>query len=338
MTRVDATEEIGAAMAGFDPRWADPAAYILGVTREIWEDRGIATLQRSYAADIPVRSPGGVSVGRDGVIAATMATLAEFPDRFLLGEDVIWSLAEEGGFLSSHRILSTATHAGDGVFGPATGKRLQYRVIADCAARADQIYDEWLVRDLGAIVRQMGWEPKHYGAGQIADEGGPDRSRAPAADVAGPYRGAGNDHPVGHRYADLLGRIMAADLATVARDYDRAAQLELPGGVTGHGHAPPIASGWACAPPSPMQPSSSTTASAAPTRCCRPAPPCAGRSPAVTAAGAASVHPPAPRFMSWASATPNSGRGGCGANTCCSTRSRSGSRSCCTPADARGTP
>ena len=30
-------------------------------------------------------------VGNKGVIGATMATLAEFPDRRLLGEDVIWS-------------------------------------------------------------------------------------------------------------------------------------------------------------------------------------------------------------------------------------------------------
>ena len=29
-------------------------------------------------------------VGNDRIVAATMATLAEFPDRELLGEDVIW--------------------------------------------------------------------------------------------------------------------------------------------------------------------------------------------------------------------------------------------------------
>ena len=44
------------------------------------------------------------------MIGATLATLAEFPDRTLLGEDVIWSGDEEAGFLSSHRLLSTATH------------------------------------------------------------------------------------------------------------------------------------------------------------------------------------------------------------------------------------
>jgi len=41
--------------------------------------------------------------------------LAEFPDRTLPGEDVIWSGTPEEGMLSSHRLFSTATHMADGV-------------------------------------------------------------------------------------------------------------------------------------------------------------------------------------------------------------------------------
>ncbi|MGP1356028.1 MAG: nuclear transport factor 2 family protein, partial [Roseicyclus sp.] len=103
-------------MKGFDPKFRDFPDYILGITKEIWEDRGLHTLHDYYAEDIVVRSPASVVVGNKGVIAATMATLAEFPDRVLLGEDVIWSGTPEDGMLSSHRILSTATHMGDGVY------------------------------------------------------------------------------------------------------------------------------------------------------------------------------------------------------------------------------
>ncbi len=225
-------------MKGFDPRFRDLPDYILGVTKEIWEDRGIATLRRYYAPDVIVRSPASVVRGNEGVIAATMATLAEFPDRTLLGEDVIWSGDEEAGFLSSHRLLSTATHLGDGAYGPATGKTLRYRIIADCAARANRIDDEWLVRDQGAVVRRLGVDPKRYAAGRIAAEGGPEacvRPLTPATDVQGPYTGRGNDHEHGARYADILSRIMAADMAAIPQVYDRAVQLETPGGVTGHG-------------------------------------------------------------------------------------------------------
>lgn len=227
-------------MQGFDPKWTDPPHYIIGITREIWEERNIATLHHYYASEMPVRTPGGLTLGNQGVIAATMATLAEFPDRTLLAEDVVWSDDPDGGFLSSHRILTTATHSREGVFGPATGKRLTYRVVADCAARANVIHDEWLIRDQAAIVRQMGWEPKTFAADQIAREGGAERCPrpfTPSIDVQGGYRAAGNAHAVGRRYADILTRLMGADMAVIPREYDRACQLEHPGGVTGHSHA-----------------------------------------------------------------------------------------------------
>ncbi len=57
----------------------------------------------------------------------------------------------------------------------------------------------------------------------------------PANDVAGPYDGRGNDDEWGARHADILTRIMSADLAVIPRDYDRAAILEYPGAVTGLG-------------------------------------------------------------------------------------------------------
>lgn len=225
-------------MKGFDPKFRDFPDYIIGITREIWEDRGIATLHDYYAPDIIVRSPASIVVGNEGVIAATMATLSEFPDRTLLPEDVIWSGTPEEGMLSSHRIFSTATHAGDGVYGPASGKKLGYRIIADCHAIDNQINDEWLIRDQGAIVRQLGWEPKSYARDLIEREGGPDacvRPFTPSVDRPGPYKGKGNDNEWGARHGDLLTRIMNADMRAIGAEYDRGCHLELPGGVTEHG-------------------------------------------------------------------------------------------------------
>ncbi len=227
-------------MKGFSNRFTDFPDYIIGITREIWEDRGIATLHDYYAKDIPVRSPSGVTIGNESVIAATMATLAEFPDRQLLGEDVIWSGTPETGMLSSHRILSTATHATDGLYGPATGRKLTYRIIADCHANGNQINDEWLIRDQTAIVRQLGWDPKDFARDLITREGGPEHASQPltsATDTKGPYLGRGNDNEWGERLADILSRIMNADMAAIPNSYDRAAHLEFPGHVTGHGHS-----------------------------------------------------------------------------------------------------
>jgi hypothetical protein len=51
-------EGMGQNMKGFDPKFRDFPDYIIGITKEIWEDRGIHTLHDYYSKDIVVRSPG----------------------------------------------------------------------------------------------------------------------------------------------------------------------------------------------------------------------------------------------------------------------------------------
>lgn len=233
-------------MRGFATHWTDVPHFINGITYEIWEGRQIGSLAHRYAPGLIVRSPASVLSDNSQVIGATLATLAEFPDRQLLGEDVIW--CEEPGrtddeseaFLSSHRLLCTATHTADGAYGAASGTKFRYRILADCAIRADRVDDEWLVRDQGAIVRQMGLDCQTYARQLIAAQGGPDacvRPLTPETDLPGPYKGRGNDNEWGARFADLLGRIMNADLAVIPANYDRACQLEYSGGVTGQSPA-----------------------------------------------------------------------------------------------------
>ena len=222
-------------MKGFDTKFSDFTDYILRITKEIWEDRGISTLDNYYAEDIIVRSPTSIVVGNKSVIGATMATLAEFPDRRLLGEDVIWSGNPEKGMLSSHRILSTATHSGNGIYGEATGKKVIYRVIADCHAISNKINDEWLVRDQGAIVRQLGKSPEEYTRSLILAEGGPEKCLKPFSpedDIKGPYKEMGNSDKWGVKYAAVLSDIMKSDFISIRKNYDRALVAEMPGGRT----------------------------------------------------------------------------------------------------------
>ena len=131
-------------MKGFSNQFKDLPDYIVKITKEIWEDRGLATLHNYYDKDIPMRFPSGLVTGNAGVIDGTLATLAEFPDRELLADDVIWSGNEDDGFLSSHRINTSGTHTGHGAFGAPTGKRFSVYTIADCAAKNEVIDDEWL--------------------------------------------------------------------------------------------------------------------------------------------------------------------------------------------------
>lgn len=221
-------------MRGFEDRFADLPDYILRITEEIWEGRGIASLRRYYGAGIPMRLPGGLSLGNEATIDGTLATLAEFPDRELLGEDVIWSGDEDAGFLSSHRLVTFGTHAGHGLFGPPTGRGFTVRAIADCFCIANQITDEWLVRDSGGIAVHLGLDPSEVARAAVARGA---RPFTPEQDVAGPYAGRGNDSEWGARLEGILRALMDHDFAVIGREHDRAVRTEHPGARGGWGRA-----------------------------------------------------------------------------------------------------
>ena len=218
------------------PKYTDFTDFILGVTEEIWEGRGIDLLHEHYSEDIIVRSPVSVILGNQNVIHATRQTLSEFPDRRLLGEDVIWEQTGENSWLSSHRLYCTATHQGYGTFGRPSDKKVAYRVIADCHAEncpkwGWKINDEWIIRDFSAILKSLGTTAKDY----ALEWGGEFAGFHPDDEFEGPYSGTGNDAEPGLAYEDLLQRIMSDDFAAISKLYDPACQLELPGGVTSHG-------------------------------------------------------------------------------------------------------
>ena len=224
-------------MRGFDNRFKDFPDYILGITKEIWEDRGLgARMKDYYHKDVIVRTPGGIGHGEPGMTAATMETLVQFPDRQLLGEDVIWSGTPEDGMLSSHRIVGLATHTGPGMWGAPTGAAVRTRAIADCYAKDNQISDEWLVRDNSGTLNQIGSSAKEWAEAQLAKN--PDaRMFTPDQDVVGPYTGTGNENAWGSKLAMLLTRLMEAEFSLIHEEWDRACTLEYPGNVTAHGWA-----------------------------------------------------------------------------------------------------
>lgn len=220
-------------MKDFDPQFTDLPDYILKCTVMIWEGRNISALNWHYGDDLLVRTPAGISQGNGAGKANTMATLSEFPDRQLFGEDVIWCGDEETGFLSSHRIVSTATHQG-GAFGPASGRSLKFRTIADTFCHNNRVWDEWLIRDNSAVAIQLGQTAEEAARASIA-AGQTDMPFTPANDIQGPYLGKGNGSEWGEKHADILRRIMAADFTVISQQYDRACTLSFPGGADVHG-------------------------------------------------------------------------------------------------------
>lgn len=137
----------------------DIVDFILGITYEIWEERGVELIRQYYGEDCIVWGLDGITHGADEVVDGTWKTLEAFPDRVLLAENVIWSGNREDGFYSSHRLLSKATNKGPTVYGPATGTGIRMTNIADCLIENGIITKEWLIRDNMTLATQLGADP-----------------------------------------------------------------------------------------------------------------------------------------------------------------------------------
>jgi predicted ester cyclase len=132
--------------------------YILGITFEIWEEGQVDSILRYYANDVVVYGLDGITRSASEMVNQTRATLEAFPDRLLLGDDVIWTGSVSRGY-SSHRVLSPMSNLGATTFGPATGRSVRVMNIADCEVIDGLITREWLVRDNLALVSQLGFDP-----------------------------------------------------------------------------------------------------------------------------------------------------------------------------------
>ncbi len=220
----------------FTDEYATLPDYIIGITDRIWEKRGIGLIRRWYSEDCVMHTAFGDSAGVNLVVSGTEETLHAFPDRRLLGEDVIYSGGAAGNGYSSHRIISTMHHRGDGSFGPPTGRPLWARTVADCLIRDGIIVEEWLVRDQAAIALQVGVDPAAWGrqrAEVLAVEDGalPDPDALPDAPLV-------LDDSAGGQVAATMLRIWnEADLAVIATAYDPAVNLHLPCNRPAFGHA-----------------------------------------------------------------------------------------------------
>jgi len=221
---------------GFDPKFRDFPDYVLGMSHEIWEGRGLAAKLRQYChADIIQRSPAGILSGTEAVVSEVLSTQAAFPDRRLLGEDVIWCGSPAVGMLGAHRGLVLAGYGGGGPFDAAAGQRVRYREMSEIYAKSNLISDVWRVIDTGAITRQMGTTPMDWARLHLTEPDAETQPLRPETDVPGPYTGRGNSNQWGAAFANLLERIMSGDLSVIAEQYDRACHCEYPGGQSEHG-------------------------------------------------------------------------------------------------------
>lgn len=219
-------------MKGFDVEFRDLDHYIRVITERIWEGRQIDDIHRYYSDPCVVETALSVSTSTADVVTGTRATLAMFPDRRLLAEDVIQSGDAGGGYLSSHRIISPMTHRGDGSFGAASGRRVHARTIADCVCKNNRIIHEWLVRDHAAIALQIGTTPQALAQRWLDQRGGWNKPVAGAMPAG--YVSHISSEPLAVRYAQGI-EDFAGGAGNAALLYDDAVQQIGPGEQCAYG-------------------------------------------------------------------------------------------------------
>jgi hypothetical protein len=231
----------GAVMKPDTGNYPDVAAFIYGITREIWEDRGIGgKLDRYYAPDILLRAATGLTTSNEGVTAQTLQTLHQFPDRQLVGEDVIWEDGGDGSFLSSHRLISVMRHQGSGSFGRASNRLVTSRIIADCWVVGTVVTEEWLVRDQAAFARCLGLEPRALAELLVEQDlriSGTVGFFLPEHDRPGRFKPNIAAGPEADAYCAGYRRLWGRKETAAVRDlYFSGANLAIPGGETHYGH------------------------------------------------------------------------------------------------------
>lgn len=143
-------------LAGFDDEFIDIVDYIIRITHRIWEQKNIGLCYDYYGEICPVFTLGAYSERVEDVVQNTLKTVAAFPDRSLIGENVIWKAEADGTYYSSHLITSIMTNTGNSDFGTATNKTGRVTTIADCVCFENKIIKEWLVRDNSFLIAQLG--------------------------------------------------------------------------------------------------------------------------------------------------------------------------------------
>lgn len=145
-------------LSGFEQTYVNIVDYIVRITHRIWEEKDIGYIYDTYSHDCKVWDDFGLQYGRDKIVADTVHTNNAFPDIRLVADEVIWAGDDQVGFHTSHRTKIFGTNTGYSRFGPPTGRPVKLWCIANCIARENEIFDEYVNYDTAGLIKQLGFD------------------------------------------------------------------------------------------------------------------------------------------------------------------------------------
>jgi predicted ester cyclase len=167
------------SMRGFEAQYVDIVDYILRITHRIWEQKDIGYIYDTYKHNSHVHDDYGLQYGREKIVADTVHTINAFPDIRLFADEVIWAGNDEVGFHTSHRTVIIGHNTGYSRYGPPTGKKVTLWCIANCVSLENEIFEEWVIYDTAALLRQLGFDLREKARefGNLLEANDPDLRR-----------------------------------------------------------------------------------------------------------------------------------------------------------------
>ena len=151
-------EERRQSLRGFEDHYVDIIDYIVRITHRIWEEKHIGYIYDTYKHTSKVWDGTGLQYGREKIVQDTVHTINAFPDIRLYADEIVWAGDDEVGFHTSHRTVITGHNTGFSRYGPPTGQKVFLMCIANCIALENEIFEEWVLYDTAALIKQLGFD------------------------------------------------------------------------------------------------------------------------------------------------------------------------------------
>ena len=143
-------------MRGYEDTYVDIIDWCIRITDRIWEDQDVGYIYDTYRTGCRVYTDSGPVYHVEPVVEGTMQAINAFPDSRHIADEVIWAGNEDQGFATSHRAINVGHHLGPWRWGPPSGRKIQMWVIANCVSEENQIFEEWVLYNQVARLRQCG--------------------------------------------------------------------------------------------------------------------------------------------------------------------------------------
>ncbi|WP_193141792.1 MULTISPECIES: ester cyclase [unclassified Meridianimarinicoccus] len=197
----------------------------------------VTLADEAFHAHAVIRLPDRVLRGPQAVMADAMALRATLTGCAVLGEEAIsvdtraGPGADTGGMAVATRATLQASHGGAGLWGAATGKPVQMRVLAECWQTEAGIRDAWMIRDTAALLCQIGaGDPRGWLEAQVQAGTVLPAPLTPETDPEPAYGDRGPAGPEADGLAEILDRVLGGEMSCIGDHYAEGCEATYPGG------------------------------------------------------------------------------------------------------------